>query len=189
MPRLRVIPPARRRGIPVITEIELAYRFLKGTLIGITGTNGKSTTTTLTFTILRDAGRDAVLAGQHRHAAAVLHHRTAGRPGHVTEISSFQLEYIERFKAHLAVYLNLSPNHLDWHGSFEAYAAAKAKLVRGLEAGDDAVLNADDEAVWGLRAGRAFPRLRLQPPGRGWSAARSCAAARSSCGWTGPRRS
>ncbi len=156
VPRLDVILLARGRGVPVITEIELAYRFLKGTLIGITGTNGKSTTTTLIHAILRDAGRDAVLAGNI--GTPLLSFIRDGRPErvYVTEISSFQLEYIERFKAHLAVYLNLSPNHLDWHGSFEDYAAAKAKLIRGLAAGDDAVLNADDEAVWGLRGTGPF---------------------------------
>lgn len=156
VPRLDVILEARRRGVPVITEIELAYRFLKGTLVGITGTNGKSTTSTLIHALLRDAGRDAVLAGNI--GTPLLSFIRDGRPErvYVTEISSFQLEYIERFKVRLAVYLNLSPNHLDWHGAFGDYAAAKAKLVRGLGADDLAVLNADDEAVWGLREAGPF---------------------------------
>lgn len=153
VPRLPVILEARDKGVPVLSEIELAYRVLQGTLIGITGTNGKSTTTTLIHRMLSQAGRDAVLAGNI--GTPLLSFAGQDDPGriYVTEISSFQLEYIERFKVGLAVYLNLSPNHIDWHGSYEAYAAAKAKLVLGLQAGDAAILNADDAAVWAL-AGR-----------------------------------
>ncbi|MCX6560394.1 MAG: UDP-N-acetylmuramoyl-L-alanine--D-glutamate ligase [Candidatus Aminicenantes bacterium] len=156
VPRLALILEARGKGVPVITEIELAYRFLKGTLIGITGTNGKSTTTTLIHKILHEAGRDAVLAGNI--GTPLLSFIREGREDrvYVTEISSFQLEYIERFKVHLAVYLNLSPNHLDWHGGYEEYAAAKAKLIAGLGADDYAVLNADDAGVWALRGRGPF---------------------------------
>jgi UDP-N-acetylmuramoylalanine--D-glutamate ligase len=156
VPRLEIIREARDKGVPVLSEIELAYLVLQGPLIGVTGTNGKSTTTTLIHKMLSDAGRDAVLAGNI--GTPLLSFAGQGGPGriYVTEISSFQLEYIERFKVHLAVYLNLSPNHIDWHGSYEAYAAAKAKLIRGLQAEDFAVLNADDERVWGLRSSGPF---------------------------------
>jgi UDP-N-acetylmuramoylalanine--D-glutamate ligase len=159
VPRLPVILEARAKGVPVLSEIELAYRVLRGTLIGITGTNGKSTTTTLIHRMLSQAGRDAVLAGNI--GTPLLSFAGQDVPGriYVTEISSFQLEYIERFKVALAVYLNLSPNHIDWHGGFEAYAAAKAKLILGLKAGDSAVLNADDPAVWNLRGRGPFQAL------------------------------
>ncbi len=151
VPRLEAILQARARGVSVLSEIELAARFLQGTIIGITGTNGKSTTTTLLHEILRDAGFASRLAGNI--GTPLLSFVRASLPSdiYVTEISSFQLEYIERFKVHIAVFLNITQNHLDWHGDFEAYYAAKRRLIAGLGSGDCAVLNADDLRVWSLR--------------------------------------
>ncbi|MDD8027331.1 MAG: UDP-N-acetylmuramoyl-L-alanine--D-glutamate ligase [Acidobacteriota bacterium] len=170
VPRLDIIRAARDKGVPVLSEIELAYLFLKGVLIGVTGTNGKSTTTTLLHAILKDSGLDAALAGNIGTPLLSFADDDRASRVYVTEISSFQLEYIESFKVHLAVYLNLSPNHIDWHGGYKAYAAAKAKLILGLKAEDYAVLNADDERVWGLRDSgpfRAFGFSRRGEVGRG----------------------
>ena len=159
VPKLAAIQAARDKGVPVLSEIELAFRFLRGTLIGISGTNGKSTTATLTHRILADAGEDAFLTGNI--GVPLLSFVRRSRPGqiYVIEISSFQLEYIETFKVHIAVLLNVSRNHIDWHGSFEEYWETKAKLVTPLIAGDTAILNRDDSRVWDLAGRGPFQAL------------------------------
>ena len=149
VPRLPEFDAAAARGIPVWSEIELAARFLKGTIIGITGTNGKSTTTTLLHRILKDAGRKAFLAGNIGTPLISFVDKSREDHLYVTEISSFQLEYIHEFRAALALILNLSGNHIDWHGDMESYAAAKKKLLLGQKAGDAAVLNREDARIWG----------------------------------------
>ena len=154
VPLLPEYAAAREAGVPILSEIELAFRFLKGRIIGITGTNGKSTTTTLIHRILKAAGRKAVLAGNIGTPLISFVDRSRDDRVYVTEISSFQLEFIELFRASIALFLNVSQNHLDWHPSFEAYFASKAKLVLGQRAGDRAVLNRDDARIWGLK-GRA----------------------------------
>ena len=148
VPRLPEIAAARDRGIPVWSEIELASRFLKGSIVGLTGTNGKSTTTTLLHRILKDAGRPAFLAGNIGTPLISFVDRSRDDHLYVTEISSFQLEYVHAFRARLALVLNLSGNHLDWHGTMDDYAAAKAKLVLGQKPGDATVLNREDARVW-----------------------------------------
>lgn len=148
-PRPEIVA-ARERGIPVLSEIELAYRFLKGRIVGITGSNGKSTTTTLTHKILAEAGLRAFLVGNIGHPLIAFADRSREDDIYVTEISSFMLEYIQRFRASVAAFLNISQNHLDWHGSFEGYFATKKKLVRGLAPGGAAVLNRDSAMVWEL---------------------------------------
>ncbi len=138
---------AKMAGVRVIAEIELARAFLKGRVIGITGTNGKSTTTTLAWRILKEAGLKAHLAGNI--GTPLISFAAASRDDHVyvTEISSFQLEPVERFRAETAVFLNISLNHLDWHGTFADYFDAKKKLVHGQQAGDALILNRDDRLV------------------------------------------
>ena len=138
---------ARKAGVEVIAEIELARRFLKGRVVGITGTNGKSTTATLAHKILKEAGLKARLAGNI--GTPLISFAAASRDDHiyVTEISSFQLEHVDRFRAEVAVFLNISLNHLDWHGTFEDYFNAKKRLVRGQEARDTLILNGDDRLV------------------------------------------
>jgi len=148
VPRHPEFAAAIARGIPVWSEIELAARFLKGTIIGITGTNGKSTTTTLLHRILKDAGRKAFLAGNIGTPLISFVDRSREDHLYVTEISSFQLEYIREFRVALALILNLSGNHIDWHGDMESYAAAKKKLLLGQKAGDAAVLNREDARIW-----------------------------------------
>jgi UDP-N-acetylmuramoylalanine--D-glutamate ligase len=165
VPPLAEIAAARDRGVPVFSEIEIAYRFLKGRLIGVTGTNGKSTTATLLHRILKEAGLRAILAGNIGTPLLSFAEKSRDSDVYIVEISSFQLEHIERFRVHCAVVLNLSQNHLDWHGTFDAYAAAKLKLVAGQDPGGVAVLNRDDTAVWGMKAAapgavRGFSRRR-----------------------------
>lgn len=134
---------AAARGIPVIGEIELAYRHLKGTVIAITGSNGKSTTTALIGEILRVAGRQPIVAGNiGEPLIAALdeeHPRT-----YVLELSSFQLESIETFHANVALLLNITPDHMDRYPNFDAYAAAKYRVFRNQKSGDTAIVNADE---------------------------------------------
>lgn len=141
---------ARKVGVPVLSEVELAFRFLKGKIVGITGTNGKSTTTTLVHKILKEAGLKAFLSGNIGTPLISFVERSRDDRIYVTEISSFQLEHIETFRVPLAAFLNISRNHLDWHGSFENYFSAKKRLVLGQEEGDIVILNRDDSLVWPL---------------------------------------
>jgi UDP-N-acetylmuramoylalanine--D-glutamate ligase len=158
VPPLPEILAARERGVPVLAEIELAYRFLRGRIVGVTGSNGKSTTVTLLHRILRDGGLRSRLAGNIGTPLVSFADKSRDDDVYVTEISSFQLEWTELFTPALAAVLNVSENHIDWHGTFENYFAAKTKLV--LRQGPDAraVLNRDDARVWGL-AGRAASRV------------------------------
>lgn len=137
---------ARRRGVPVWSEIELAYRFLDGKLVGITGSNGKTTTCSLVEHILRAAGFRTILAGNIGTPLIACVDRSTEETITVVELSSFQLEMIDTFRPDIAVYLNLTPDHLDRHGSMDAYAAAKARIFEKQTASDAAVLNADDMA-------------------------------------------
>jgi UDP-N-acetylmuramoylalanine--D-glutamate ligase len=135
---------ARALGIPVVGEIELAARFLKGKIVGITGSNGKTTTTALTGAILSRGGHTTLVGGNIGTPAISLVAQSNDETWVVLEISSFQLETIERFRPHVAVMLNVTPDHLDRHGSMEAYTAAKRRIFENQTAGDFAVLNADD---------------------------------------------
>ena len=150
------IAAARRAGVPVIGELELASRWLSGRVVAITGTKGKSTTSTLTSRILREAGFDAPAGGNIGTALSTQVSRSTPSSIHVVEVSSFQLETTETFHPWIAVLLNLSADHLDRHGTFEAYSAAKARVFAHQTAEDWAVINADDPATLALaRAGRA----------------------------------
>jgi UDP-N-acetylmuramoylalanine--D-glutamate ligase len=144
---LRVFQEARQRGARVVGEVELAGWLLKGPVIGITGSNGKTTTTTLTGRILFECGIPVQVGGNIGTVPATAMVRTS-RPEqwNVLELSSFQLETIERFRAHISAAINVTPDHLDRHGTFEKYAAAKRRLFETQQAGDYAVLNADDPA-------------------------------------------
>ncbi len=139
------IPPLREaaaRGIPVISEIELAFRNLQGTVIAITGSNGKSTTTALIGEILAAGGLDPVVAG---NIGDPLIAAVDEVPRHyVVELSSFQLETVSSFRADVALLLNITPDHLDRYPSMEEYAAAKYRIFRNQTARDVAVVNADD---------------------------------------------
>src|SRR6516165_2063339 len=141
-----LLQQARAKGIPVLSEIELASRFLRGRLIGITGSNGKTTTTSLTEHILRSAGFSTVLAGNIGTPLVAQVAGTTEVTVTVAELSSFQLELVESFRPDIAVFLNLTPDHLDRHKTLSAYGAAKARIFENQTPEDFAVLNSDDAA-------------------------------------------
>ena len=155
-PRLPVIDRARQRGIPVISEVELAARWLRGRIVAVTGTKGKSTTTVLTGRILEAAGEVAIVGGNVGTALSSQVEQSAPDVIHVVETSSFQLELTEMFRPWIAVFLNLSADHLDRHVSFGDYAEAKARIFANQTSRDAMVINADDPQVLEIaRRGRA----------------------------------
>jgi len=145
-----LLAKARSKGITVWSEIELAYRFLEGELIGITGSNGKTTTTTLVHHILKEAGKNTILAGNVGTPLISCVEAMNADTISVAELSSFQLELIDKFRPDIGVFLNLTPDHLDRHKTMDAYAAAKARIFERQTEMDAAVLNADDAATVAL---------------------------------------
>ncbi|HEY2459746.1 MAG TPA: UDP-N-acetylmuramoyl-L-alanine--D-glutamate ligase [Candidatus Acidoferrum sp.] len=142
-----VLAAARAKGITVWSEIELAARFLRGKLIGITGSNGKTTTTSLVEHILRSAKFATELAGNIGTPLISCVERTTANTVTVVELSSFQLELIDKFRPDISVFLNLTPDHLDRHKTTEVYGAAKARIFENQTEMDAAILNADDPAT------------------------------------------
>jgi len=138
---------ARGAGIPVVAEIELAFRHLKGEVAAITGTKGKSTTTAALGAMLREAGRDARVGGNIGAPLIGLVENSTDATVFAVEVSSFQLEGTTSFRPHVAIWLNLSADHLDRHPTLEAYIAAKARIFANQRPGDWAVVNADDPMV------------------------------------------
>src|SRR6266700_739321 len=147
---------AERAGAEVIGEIELASRYLKGRVVAITGTNGKTTTTTLIGELLKDAALPVQVGGNIGKALISLVEGSRADGWTVVEVSSFQLETIKEFHPTIAVVLNVTPNHMDRYDNLMDYAAAKHRIFMNQTETDVAVLNADDELVssWadGLRA-------------------------------------
>jgi len=135
---------ARERGLPVWGEVELAARFCRGRIVGVTGSNGKSTVTTMVGGILRGAGIAGGTGGNLDRPLSDLLEHDAPDAWHALELSSFQLETVETLRADVAVMLNLSADHLDRHATLEAYAQAKMRLLELQSTDDYAVLNADD---------------------------------------------
>jgi UDP-N-acetylmuramoylalanine--D-glutamate ligase len=133
---------ARNFGRPVIGELELAARFLKGKILAITGSNGKTTTTALAGEILKEAGLPTLVAGNIGVAVVGLIDESTSDTWSVLEVSSFQLESTEQFHPKIAVILNITPDHLDRHGTLENYALAKERIFAAQGASDFAVLNA-----------------------------------------------
>jgi UDP-N-acetylmuramoylalanine--D-glutamate ligase len=138
------IAQARALGQPVIGEIELAAAFLPGPIVGITGSNGKTTTTTLVGEILAAGGLKTLVGGNIGTPAISLVERASPETVIVLEVSSFQLETIRSFRPKIGIVLNVTPDHLDRHRTFEAYVDAKARLFENQSAEDFALLNADD---------------------------------------------
>jgi UDP-N-acetylmuramoylalanine--D-glutamate ligase len=138
---------ARAKGITIWSEIELAYRFVRGRLIGITGSNGKTTTTSLAEHILKTAGMPTILAGNIGAPLIGCVDQMRDDTSTVAELSSFQLELIDTFRPNIGVFLNLTPDHLDRHHTMEAYGRAKARLFENQTGEDAAALNADDAAT------------------------------------------
>ena len=147
---------AERAGAEVIGEVELAFRYLKGRTVGITGSNGKTTTTSLIGELLRDAGMTVQVGGNIGQALISMVDSSTDDGWTVVELSSFQLETIKQFHPTIAVVLNVTPNHMDRYETFTDYAAAKHRIFMNQTPSDFAVLNADDPTVssWasGLRA-------------------------------------
>ncbi len=144
------IVEAKTKGVRVAGEIELASWFLKGLLIGITGTNGKSTTTALTAHILSRAGLKATACGNIGLPLTDLIERDSPDHYYVIELSSFQLEGIDSFRPWIAALLNLAPDHQDRYETEVPYYQAKSRIFKNQGAADHAILNRDDPEVWGL---------------------------------------
>jgi len=144
---------AERAGAEVIGEVELAARFLKGRIVAITGSNGKTTTTSLVGEILKGAGLKTQVGGNIGTALISMVETSDEDTWTVAEVSSFQLETIKEFRPNVAAVLNVTPNHMDRYESFTYYAAAKHRIFMNQQPGDVAILNADDEIVSGWASG------------------------------------
>jgi UDP-N-acetylmuramoylalanine--D-glutamate ligase len=158
-PEQAAVNAARKRGVPIVGELELASRWLQGRVIAITGTKGKSTTTVLAGKMLEAAGFRVAVGGNIGSPLSAQVAESTPDTLHVVETSSFQLEQTETFHPWIAVMLNFSPDHLDRHPSIEAYGRAKARIFENQADTDWAVINADDPSVLDLaRRGRASKR-------------------------------
>lgn len=146
-PKLVAIDRVRRQGTPVISEIELAARWLRGRVVAVTGTKGKSTTTVLTGRMLEADGRRALVGGNLGTALSSQVEMSSPDLIHVVEASSFQLELTETFRPWISVLLNLSPDHLDRHSNYQEYVDAKARIFANQTSSDAIVINADDPHV------------------------------------------
>jgi UDP-N-acetylmuramoylalanine--D-glutamate ligase len=155
---------AARASAPVISELELAFRISRAPWVAVTGTNGKTTTTALVTHLLREAGRDAVSVG-NIGVPALAAAPVVGSDGVVVaECSSFQLASTVEFHPRVAILLNITPDHTDWHGSLETYAADKAKVFANMTGDDVAVIDVDDpgSAAWAaFEAGRGVRVVRV----------------------------
>jgi UDP-N-acetylmuramoylalanine--D-glutamate ligase len=171
------VAAAREGGIPVLAEIEIAFRIAEAESpegnrwVAITGTNGKSTTTAWIAEILKRAGRPVALAGNIGSPLSGFLQTPEPRD-FVCELSSFQLEAIDRFRPHVAVLTNITPDHLDRYADFSEYAAAKARIFENQDAGDFAVVNADDPASAEIEVAsrRVLFSRRARPQTRGAAA-------------------
>lgn len=154
-----LVEEARRRRIPVFGEIELAFRHLKGTIVGITGTDGKSTVTAMTGHVLKELGYDTKVGGNIGIPLVTFAGSTTSRSVIVAELSSFQLETISSFRPDVAVLLNVTPDHMDRHDGMEGYFEAKMRIALNQHDDDCFIYNLDDE--WAAR-GAARIKARKQ---------------------------
>ena len=148
------LPPLVRAAsleIPIITEIELAYWFLQAPIVAITGTNGKTTTTALTGEIYKASGRKTQVAGNIGIPLSAVIEDCSAQDVVVAELSSFQLESIIHFRPAISAILNITSDHMDRHGSMEAYTEAKARIFSNQRNDDAVIINADDPATYALR--------------------------------------
>lgn len=148
---------AAARGLPVLSELELGFLAAHAPLVCVTGTNGKSTVTHLAGALLAAAGRELEVCGNIGRALCDVAETVPPTGLLVVEVSSFQLEHVDRLRPKIAAWLNLTPDHLDRHGDLDGYARAKQRLFARQEDDDWAVWNADDPAVARYRTGRATP--------------------------------
>ncbi|MFH1149629.1 MAG: UDP-N-acetylmuramoyl-L-alanine--D-glutamate ligase [Actinomycetota bacterium] len=156
-----VLQAAASAGVPVISELELGFRLLESnTMVAVTGTNGKTTTTNLVAAILTEAGLGAATCGNIGTPITGLRGSVADDTVLVAEVSSFQLAYIQEFRAAVSIVLNMAPDHLDWHRDLSDYQAAKMRLVENMRPDDWLVYNGDDEFCARMAAsagGRLLP--------------------------------
>lgn len=155
--RIDLLEEASRRGIPIVTEIEIAGLVARAPILGITGSNGKTTTTTLTFEMLRQSGIKALAGGNIGTPLADVAQDAGADTWLVTELSSFQLAGIRTFRPRIATVLNVYPAHLDYHGTMAEYTAAKARIFANQSEEDIAVVNVDHAATLSMR-----PAMRAQ---------------------------
>lgn len=149
----QVVANAQRAGVEIVGDIELLLRELKPVVYGITGTNGKSTTTALLAHILKGAGRSIAMGGNIGQAVLELLRFDSATDGtYVIEMSSFQIDLTPGWQARIALLLNITPDHLDRHGSMDNYAAIKARIFAGQAAGDTAVIGVDDDYCRAIHA-------------------------------------
>ena len=146
-PEIPIMKEAIRLGLPIWSEVEVASRVTDADILGVTGTNGKTTTTTLLGEIMNATGRHTVVGGNIGYGLALQAEDLPAGDVVVAELSSFQLEFTNTMKAKAATILNITPDHLDRHHTMEAYAAAKERIFRNQDKNDFAVLNYDDERV------------------------------------------
>lgn len=144
-PSIPILARAREWGIPIFSEIEVAFWLCRGDVLALTGTNGKTTTATLLHRMLNKGGLDARLAGNVGLAFSAV--ATSGSGPIVLEVSSYQLEFVETFRPAISCLLNVAPDHLDRHGNLDLYADIKYRIASNQGDGDTVVLNADDPRV------------------------------------------
>jgi len=154
-PERPIVHELAKKKTPILSELELAYRFCLCPIIAVTGTNGKTTTTELITAMLQCCDKKVIAAGNIGYALSDAAEQSAGLDALVVEVSSFQLEKIERFKPDIGVWLNLTPDHLDRHGSMEEYARAKARLFMNQTTQSTAVVSTQALA-WARRVGCEF---------------------------------
>lgn len=154
-PERPIVQDLAKKKTPVLSELELAYRFCLCPIVSITGTNGKTTTTELIAAMLQTCEKHVIAAGNIGYALSDAAEQSAGLDALVVEVSSFQLEKIERFKPDIGIWLNLTPDHLDRHGSMEEYARAKARLFMNQTAKDVAIVSTQ-ALEWAHKTGCQF---------------------------------
>jgi UDP-N-acetylmuramoylalanine--D-glutamate ligase len=154
-PERPMVREVTKRHLPVLSELELAYRFCLCPIVAITGTNGKTTTTELITEAVLGCDKRAIAAGNIGYALSDAAEQSANLDALVVEVSSFQLEKIDRFRPDVGVWLNLTPDHLDRHGSMEDYAKAKARLFLNQKREDVAILSTQS-LNWARRVGASF---------------------------------
>ena len=142
-----LVREAEKRNIEVIGEIELGYRYAKGNIVAVTGTNGKTTTCMMLGAIMREAGKEHFVLGNIGKSFASSVSKTTDNSTTILEVSSFQLESIEDFRPHIAVMLNIGIDHIERHGSFEEYIKVKSDIFSNMQGNDIVVLNYDDSVV------------------------------------------
>jgi UDP-N-acetylmuramoylalanine--D-glutamate ligase len=161
-PNAPVAEQARKAGVEIVSEIEMAAAFVGAPIIAVTGSNGKSTVTSMVGAILEAAGQRPAVCGNIGTALSTAVRREVGEgavfDAYVVEISSFQAGAIDRFHPRLAAVLNLQPDHIDWHGSLDRYAAAKLRLARNMTADDWLVFNGDDQDLRRRLPAQEWPR-------------------------------